>query len=365
LLFNVALLLVSAMGTLLFAEAALRLLGKRPGYVPRYSRFKVVERLEVDSSFYTDGEGVFKANPDYKKWSGDVYINSDGFRSCEFNRPHPAHQPKILFLGDSFTWGSSARPITKSFVDLVGEQGFVTFNLGIPGTDPNQYAYLAEKYAPLLKPDIVAVMFYIGNDFIAPRPMLPYKNLYHVTNAKFLYAFDAEGNHMSPQQAYDYYLAKNNAAADSPQNAEPFKSTLRTALTKTVVGTYLVVAASKIKRKLFADSENEAANPVYDRTRESLLRIKAASERVGARFMMFVIPMHPRRQQPANSIRYHQSFFKEFKAYIPDFLDESDYMKLPNSHFNNSGHRKYADFILKAIGELNAPVPNAELSNGN
>ncbi len=353
------------MGTLLFAEAALRLIGKRPGYVPRYSRFRVVERLEVDSSFCTDGEGVFKANPDYKKWSDDIYINSDGFRSAEFDRPLPAQQPKILFLGDSFTWGSSARPITKSFVDLVGQQGFVTFNLGIPGTDPHQYAYLAEKYAPLLKPDIVAVMFYIGNDFIAPRPMMPFKNLYHVTNAKFLYAFDDDGNYMTPQQAYEYYLAKNNAATDSLQNAVPFKSALRNALTKTVVGTYLVVAASKIKREAFADSENEAASPVYDRVRESLLRIKSASEKVGARFMMFVIPIHPRRQQPANSIRYHQNFFREFEAYIPDFLDESDYMKLPNSHFNNSGHRKYANFILKAIEEGSAPDTKAVFSNGS
>lgn len=114
-----------------------------------------------------------------------------------------------------------------------------------------------------------------------------------------------------------------------------------------------------------SDSEDDVANPVYDQVRGSLLRIKTASEKTGARFMMFVIPMHPRRQQPSNSIERHRDFFDEFDAYLPNFLEESDYMKLPNSHLNNSGHRKYADFIVKAIEDLNVPAPKAEFSNGS
>ena len=49
-------------------------------------------------------------------------------------------------------------------MDIVSRQGYLTFNTGIPGTAPNQYAYLAEKYIPLLDPDIVAVMFFWGNE---------------------------------------------------------------------------------------------------------------------------------------------------------------------------------------------------------
>ena len=59
-----------------------------------------------------------------------------------------------MFLGDSYTWGSSARPITESFVDLVKRAGYCTFNFGIPGTDPCQYAALAEKWLPLLHPGV-------------------------------------------------------------------------------------------------------------------------------------------------------------------------------------------------------------------
>lgn len=352
---NIILLLFSAIITLFLAETALRLIGKKPGYVPRYSRFKIVQRLEVDSSFYTDAEGVFKANPNYPKWTDDIYINSEGFRSREFDDPQPMRKLKILFLGDSFTWGSSARPITNCFVDLLEQAGFAAYNTGIPGTAPQQYAYLAEKYAPLLKPDIIAVMFYLGNDFIPPRPIRPFKNLYHVTNAKFLYAFDEKGNYMTPQQAYEYYLAKNNAARAAEQAYDnTFTARLRTMFMKTVVGTYVWVSGAKIKRGLLADSDNNNSSKNYEHVRQYLLRIKQAAENVNAHFMLFVIPVHPRKENFYNSVAHHREFLQEFDAYIPDFLLESDYMELPNSHFNNSGRRKYADFIAASLGSLGA-----------
>ncbi len=359
---NIFLLLLSTVLTLFAVETVLRLMGKKPGYVPRYSRFKFVQRLEVDSSFCTDSEGVFKANR-YYRWTDEISINSDGFRSDEFTNPPPANKRKILFLGDSFAWGSSARPITKCFVDLIRQRGFVTFNTGIPGTDTNQYAYLAEKYATPLKPDIVAVMIYLGNDFIAPRPMLPFKNLYHVTNARFLYAFDDKGNYMTPQEAYQYYAAKSNAAAEA-QNREDdsFKSTLRQLLMKTVTGTYLWVSGKVVKQSMFTGVENDTTKRLYDQARKSLRRIQAAANKVGARFMLFVIPVHPLKKNPFNSVQYHLDFLNEFNAYIPDFLEESDYMKLPNAHFNNSGHRKYADFILKALEDSKGG--EVKLTNG-
>jgi hypothetical protein len=352
-LFNIILLIFSTAITLFVAEVALRIVGKKAGYVPRYSRFKVVEDLQIDSSYYTDSEGVFKANPDHPGWTDDVHINSDGFRGAEFSQQHPVERPKILFLGDSFTWGSSARPIDSCFVDIVNREGFVTFNTGIPGTDPNQYAFLAEKYIPLLKPDFVAVMFYLGNDFIAPRPMLPFKNLYHVTNAQFLYAFDEAGNYMSPQQAYEYYLAKNNSAAHAQSaEANSLKSRLRMLLMRTVVGTYLWVSADKLKDELFAGASEDDANTAYDPARKSLAKIKAACENAGMNFMLFVIPVHPGKGHYYTSVAHHQKFLNEFNAYVPDFLTTTDYMELPNAHFNNSGHRKYADFIIRSIKQI-------------
>jgi hypothetical protein len=369
---NLTILLITTVLTFCVAEVALRLNGKIPGYVPRYSNraFKPVNQLKVRESFITDGEGVFKANPDYK-WPAEYQINSDGFRSVEF-RQYETTRTKILFLGDSFTWGGSAEPITNCFVDIVTRRGYLTFNTGIAGTCPNQYAYLAEKHVPLLRPDIVAVMFYMGNDLILPFPMLPHKNLFHVTNAGWLYAFDENGNYMSPQEAYDYYLTKYNLVRPKDTRKTP-KTKIRQIFMKSVIGTYFWLRLSEVKWQLinffdqsFVNSSSNNNNSDFPRkenlnypekdkgdvqkwTRRSLAKIKAVSENHGARFKLFLIPAHPGLRNENNSIEHNLQIFEGFNPFIPDFLTRDDYMDLPNDHFNNSGHRKYAEFILRTV----------------
>ncbi len=373
---NLILFLASAFFTLFVAELSLRLIGKIPGYVPRYSNraFKCVSQLEIRQSFLTDDEGVFKANPNYE-WSEEYQINLDGFRGIEF-KPYDTAGTKILFLGDSLTWGASAKPITNCFVDKVTRRGYLTFNTGIPGTCSSQYAYLAEKYVPLLKPDIIIVMFYMGNDLKPPDPMLPYKNLYHITNAGWLYAFDQKGNYMSPQDAYDYYFAKYNAAyraAYAEDSRRTMKTTIRRIFVKSVIGTYFWVWLSRVKWQLinslnqrFTDSKSNKdythdfpkknnnhlgrdVTEVQKSVRRSLARIRTVSENNGARFMLFLIPAHPGLINENNSIENNLHIFEDFTPFIPDFLNRHDYENLPNDHLNNSGHRKYAEFILRSL----------------
>ena len=362
--------------TLSVGEFSLRLIGKIPGYVPRYSNcaFKPVKKLEIRQSFFADHAGVFKANPNYE-WSEEYQINSDGFRSID-PKEHDGTQTKILFLGDSFTWGGGAKPITNCFVDIVTRRGYLTFNTGIPGTAPNQYAYIAEKYVPLLKPEIVAVIFYMGNDLKSPDPMLPYKNLYHITNAGWLYAFDENGNYMVPQDAYNLYFAKYNAvyrAAYVKDSRKTLRTAMRQICVKSVIGTYSWVWMSRVKGQLihfFNQSlTNSTSNKNYSNdsskkndnhlgkdltevqkwVKRSLARIRTVSENNGARFMLFLIPAHPELRNENNNIQDNLHIFKDFAPFIPDFLNGQDYRNLPNDHLNNSGHRKYAEFILRSV----------------
>jgi len=375
-LYDLTLVLISIFFSLFAAELALRLSGRIAGYVPRYSNrtFKCVKQLEIRQSFLTDDEGVFKADRDYR-WPAEYQINSDGFRSIEFKQ-YETTRTKILFLGDSFTWGASAKPITNCFVDIVARRGYLTFNTGIPGTGLNQYVYIAEKYIPLLKPDIVAVMFYMGNDLKPPPPMLPHRNIYHITNAGWLYAFDENGNFMSPQDAYDYWFAKNNAAyraAYVKGSRETLKTTMRKIFAKSVIGTYFWVWLSRVKWQLIhslnpslenpAPSNNDSHGPtkeknnqfrkdfsdVHYRVKGSLARVKTISENSGARFMLFLIPAHPGLRNENNSIEHKLQIFEGFNSFIPNFLNSHDYMDLPNDHLNNSGHQKYAEFILRSL----------------
>jgi hypothetical protein len=373
---NLILVLFTTLFTLLVVEFGLRFIGKIPGYVPRYSNqaFKCVSKLEVRQNFLTDDEGVFKANPNYE-WSTEYQINSDGFRSIEFKQ-YKTTQGKILFLGDSFTWGATAKPITNCFVDIVARHGYLTFNTGIPGTSLNQYACLAEKYVPLLRPNIVALVFYMGNDLKPPGPMLPYKDLYHITNAGWLYAFDENGNYMVPQDAYNLYLRKYNAAykaAYVSDSRKTLKTTIRKVFVKSVIGTYFWVWLSRVKWQLLNFVNQSLTNPspsdsashnltkennndlgkysrdVQNSTKRYLARIMMISQEYGARFLLFLIPAHPGLRNENNSIEDNLHIFEDFGPFIPDFLNRHDYRNLPNDHLNNSGHMKYAEFILRAI----------------
>lgn len=352
---GVSFLLVFAIG-----EMAFRLLGKRPGYVPKYaSRFAIVDTLEVRDYFYTDAEGVFKANPAFDwaghDWSKYCKINADGFRSIAF-RDYDTTSAKILFLGDSFTWGASAEPITNSFADIVAKKGYLVFNTGIPSVAPNQYAFLAEKYVPVLKPDVVALMFYMGNDIVENPPMLPNKNLTHITNAGWFSAFDEEGHYLTPRQAYDHYLSEHNLVQLGNVHSALIRKILKSLL-HSVVATYVYAAFVKIRSKIdrhvrraeLAQQRLSRRRKAVRDARECLARVRNICQKYGCNFMLFLIPVNPEFHDHKHDIQRNLDVFEGYHPHIPNFLSWRDYAEFPNSHLNNSGHEKYAQFIIEVL----------------
>lgn len=258
--------------------------------------------------------------------------------------------------------GGTAKPITSCFAEILSRKGYRIFNTGIPGTDPKQYAYLAEKYIPQLKPEIVAVTFYMGNDMHQFRPMLPHKNLFHITNAGWLQAFDRNGRYMTPHEAYQQFLRKGNAASSYLNNdSKTFKSNINNLLLKSAIGTNLLVIQSKIRARFKGSLVHQEGAKQTQRSdlnsrqinknesRQYLLRIKRIAEAEGSKFLLFVIPVNPKIENASNNIKNNRSVFDGFDYFIPNDLDISDYSKLPDDHFNNSGHKKFAQFMLDII----------------
>ena len=314
----------------------------------------------------TDSEGVFIANPEWNWEDPNITINTEGFRGNEFSQDIEESRSSILIIGDSFTWGASADPITSSYVDIIASYNYMTFNTGIPGTGTKQYAYLAEKYIPILKPDIVIVMFSMVNDLTDRDPMVPHQNLYHITNASWLRAIDKNGNYMAPEDAYTYYLSQSNLIlpdGPKPTLAEP---QLKRILLQTVIGTYLWYEITQLSSTNKANSRpSNEVKPGSDWTHNNLIKnerfiktnlrkIKTISENNDARFMLFLIPKHPELKQPWKEVKHTLHIFKEFDPFVPDFLKTEDYVELPNGHLNNSGHQKYAHFIHQSIKALHA-----------
>jgi len=328
----------------ILAEITLRLIGENPGLYrpgPPGPQIQSVGELKLIDSFYTDGEGVFKANKNYD-WSngkygdGVYYINSDGFRSIEFKKDDPGGN-KILFLGDSFAWGASAKPISNSFVDLVGREGYTVYNTGIPGTGPSQYAFLARKYIPLFKPDYVIVMFCLANDLYSPLdPLIPNQNLYYITDKLWLYAFDENGHHLTLEESFQKYYIQYY----SPQT---LKNKIKLFFMNSIVAKKFWLLIKSIKD----DHKNE--HEMENRVLKLLNQIKQTSEENHAKFFLFLIPTHPDMSDTKTNISAMQRLFKDFNPKTPKSISRLDYTDLPDGHLNNNGHYKMAKFILENL----------------
>jgi hypothetical protein len=296
--------------------------------------------VEVYDKFYTDMDGIFRANPRYfseaRNINADkISINRDGFRGNPFERTG-APGVKILLIGDSFTWGAAANPITNSFANLLQQAGYYIYNAGIPGTDPQQYALVAEKYTPLLKPDIVAVCVYMGNDVSAlPLLVQPGKNLHYVTSVGFLLGYDDNGRFFKDGREAIEYIKKRKFGCGG--------GLWDNFLLKTVIGRGIYSILNKKQLPPFAGTKQWIKN--------SLQRIQDACRKNGSELMVFLIPFVNQDTRENKSIRKNLHLFKGFPCYYPENFTKIDYSKPPDKHFNNQGHRKYADFIIGVLKE--------------
>jgi len=355
---NLGLCVCSILVTLAVAEIALRSLGYRPGYVralasanPASESVNPAE-LSNDQIFRADQEGVFKASPEYC----EPRRCPDGFRSIPL-RFRESAAPKVLFLGDSFTWGHSAEPLENCFVDRVRARGYLCYNTGIPGADPDQYAFLAEKYVPTLKPDFVAVMIFMGNDLDSHlrNPLRPYQNVLQITDRGWYYAFDREGRYMSPAAAY---MFAHNLAYQYYKNSGPAVTAL---VSGTVTGAYFGVGLALLRERLPGRVDARAPRTVDpDYVRGALQRIRKVCDEQRARMLVFLIPDHPDKVNRDTDIAANLQLFSGFEPLFLDSLTREDYCVLPNDHLNNSGHGKYAAFILRILGTYSKPGPGTD-----
>ncbi len=90
--------------------------------------------------------------------------------------PHPANpQRRILFVGDSFGFGSyAANETVASFVEAGLNQNpnvrVAVYNRSLPSAGPSNYVRLVAREAPLVRADTVVVMLYLGNDIEQSSP---------------------------------------------------------------------------------------------------------------------------------------------------------------------------------------------------
>jgi hypothetical protein len=150
LLFKIGLAITSLLSTLFVLEFLLRFY--RIGDDERNLLYKHDEEL-----------GWFPQKGISRKFSGantiQINHNSHGFRENEF--PLVKYKKHLVFIGDSFAYGYDSE-FDDRFSNLLSERlpNFKVFNLGVSGFSTDQEFLLLKKYADLVKPDIVYLLYH-------------------------------------------------------------------------------------------------------------------------------------------------------------------------------------------------------------
>jgi hypothetical protein len=137
--------------------------------------------------FYDSSYNRFRGKPNAPDY--DFHLNSKGFKDVEFSPQKAAGTYRILGLGDSFAYG--VVPYQNNYLTLLeerlnhGGEKTEVINMGIPNIGPKEYVALLVNEGLELKPDMVLVSFFNGNDFPVDRSR---RNIYQYSYvASFVY----------------------------------------------------------------------------------------------------------------------------------------------------------------------------------
>ena len=339
---TVILIVIFTMG-----ELRLRWQGYTPGDLrPSWSNFHPVDSLVVYPDFIMDSTGILIGNVERLRAAG-LAINSNGFRTSEFRDMDTARH-KILLIGDSYTWGLSAQPLDSCFADqLKNKLDATIINLGIPSTDPAQYDALARRYVPLLKPEKVVVMFYLGNDIMAkPRAIVPFRPFYYYTNAGAMMADDGDIHLSSAREAYEYYTHQKFFLLHPAGLLEQVIS--RSALLSRIYS---------VKYRWAEKHAVDGAITDMSVTQRYLYSIVDICRSHHCQLQVILIPEMKEADQPrAFFEKKYKGFFGDSilskYSYIPAGNSSRYYVSYPDGHLNNAGHSFYAEKIAERMGQL-------------
>src|SRR5262245_9423684 len=92
------------------------------------------------------------------------------------DRPRTLERPpgvrfRSVLVGDSFLEGAFLRAPLSAFIEerlaAGGRNDMEAINFGVAATSPRQYYYRIRDVGLALKPDVIVLAFYAGNDFVS------------------------------------------------------------------------------------------------------------------------------------------------------------------------------------------------------
>ena len=167
-LINISLIIVSIIIALIIGEVVVRFIFPE----------KHLSRFQFQVSKYLDVVYEYKPNLDYVSPSQKmrITINSEGFRDREFNLSKDTNLERIIFLGDSATYGHRIKDINdtlpkqlEQILNKKANKHYEVFNMGVEGYNTHHEMGVLKHKAIKFSPDIVILALNFGDalhDFI-------------------------------------------------------------------------------------------------------------------------------------------------------------------------------------------------------
>lgn len=279
-------------------------------------------------------------------------INKDGFRSIPFQKIASA-KPSVLMLGDSYTWGHNSANKSSSFADILLARGYPVYNSGIGATDPPQYLAIAKKYVPLLKPDILVVNFYLGNDVqYFNRVVSKDTPLLWMTNSGTFLSCEKGVYFKNMREPYEMYIRSSYI---------PTTTAINRFLSKTVLGTLVwrvlphIPGITTAFQPEYNAWQQKLASVQYAETPYSNAQMEEIKEICRVNGTVFVlVAIKGIEFMDGNieekKVRDFPHLFENTRCFEPDIPLQN--YTTNNPHFNDTGHAWYAGYLQHVIDSV-------------
>ncbi len=254
---------------------------------------------------------------------------------------------RVLVLGDSFAFGGSA-DLGKSFVETI-ERHFpqaVVWNTAIPGSGTNQALMSFNVYAPILKPQVIILGFYM-NDF--DDNMMPVDSYFMgVDSVNFplsirQYQIDLRGNLIKLDRQSELYYRLHHV--DPPIND------IHRIVGNTRLGTIALRAIDAVQQ-IISRAEGSRVSRRVEVTGEYLKALRDAS----AGETQLLVLLIPRREDIAATGTLYQRALRLLTELEISFIDpkdaldsELDYAPPADVHWSNAGHQKIGKILIECL----------------
>lgn len=347
--------------TLLFilAEIVLRIAGFKPGVLHNFYYQK--GPVLYDSILYADEMGISHHVPGTflfknQKINDEGYFSDIQFTKEAIDSIKLSGKKIVMLVGDSYAEGCCADEYKNSYAGLLSHHpSFELLNFGVAGTDPLHYLLVVKKYVPILKPDLVLVNVYLGNDKMfynrTPKPFIPV--CYPVKNGAWLsseapiYLAPANTYFKNFNEVKSFYYTYFSLRSDQ---STFFEKLIRPSIFLSRIYLYLKI---KFKtRSMRYKRFNTPERPPY--TYENLRQIQVYCKLFNTRVVFTSIPSPGDVIKKVDVRKKYDFLFNEIQWKTIDGLTPKDYDgRSDGNHFKNSGHKKYAifleDIILKEL----------------